>query len=461
MIYSHHSFSNFRLLTNSKMGKKLRLSIFVSLFLLISHSLPISAQTPALPIYIVQPGDTLYTIAVQFNTTIADIVAVNEFENPDWLSEGDAVRIPGYEGVSGEFIPYTVQLDDSFDSILQTNHLDETLFTRINHIISPTEIIAGKNIILPVQTQNEENPTSVSLDLQSPFLQNSLLDQSVWENDFDTLIASLLNKNAISIQNLTINPFPIQQGQTSMIHFESIPGQKLQFMIDNAIIPVYEYESGKYFAMYGINATSNVGRRELILGKIDEDSFTPIFSQSVHAVASVFATDPVIIVAEEYIDPTNTLPEEEAFFSIASNFTNRDLWDGSFSYPVDDPCFGAFYGSSRSYNNGPFDSFHTGVDFSVCAPNLNIYAAGSGRVVFAGQWFVRGNSVVIDHGWGVYTGYWHMSEIKVQAGDVIEEGQLIGIIGSTGRSTGPHLHWELLVNDIQVNPLQWLDITIP
>ena len=76
--------------------------------------------------------------------------------------------------------------------------------------------------------------------------------------------------------------------------------------------------------------------------------------------------------------------------------------------------------------------------------------------MFAGPWTVRGNATVIDHGWGVYSGFWHQSAIQVQVGDMVEQNQVIGLVGGTGRVTGAHLHWELWVNGVQVDPLDWL-----
>ncbi|HEY5270928.1 MAG TPA: M23 family metallopeptidase, partial [Anaerolineales bacterium] len=74
---------------------------------------------------------------------------------------------------------------------------------------------------------------------------------------------------------------------------------------------------------------------------------------------------------------------------------------------------------------------------------------------------VRGNATIIDHGQGVYSGLYHQAEIYVSAGDHVTAGQLIGKIGDTGRVTGPHVHWDLWVNGIQVNPTQWLNETFP
>jgi murein DD-endopeptidase MepM/ murein hydrolase activator NlpD len=440
---------------------RIRHLFLLTAFLLFAIESPVYAQSTELPVYIVQPGDTLYTIAYQFNLTVDDILEVNELLNPDWLSEGDEIRIPGFDGISGEFVPYTIGLEDNYNSILHQTIVDEQDFILINQLTSPNELIAGKDIILPVSAAEENVTPDTNMSYHSPLLSLSAIDSSYWENDFDGLIGNVLNKQEIAIANLTIDPFPFQQGHTSFIHFDAGASQNLQLLIDNTITPVYEYEPGKYFAMYSLNALSEIGQREILLETLGADKTEVIYSQNILANDSAYPTDPVIVVEESYIDPVNTMPEEEELFAMASNITQKDLWDGSLTFPVDEPCFRSYYGSIRSYNNGPYDNFHTGLDFGVCADNLNIYAAGSGRVVHAGQWFVRGNSVVIDHGWGVYTGYWHMDSIDVNVGDIVQEGQQIGIIGNTGRSTGAHLHLEVMINDVQVDPLQWMEVTIP
>jgi murein DD-endopeptidase MepM/ murein hydrolase activator NlpD len=445
-------------------------TFFLVTMLLIS-SAPVQAQSSDLPVYIVQPGDTLYTIAQQFNISMDDILAVNSIANADWLSEGDQIKIPGYEGISGQFIPYTVAITDTFESIILEHSVDPVSLIKINHLTSPNEILAGKDIILPVlvtTATNDETTGEPSDSLTQPVENSdsslvSLLqtDQAFWPSDINQLATKILANNNSPIMDLNIDPYPIQQGFTSVIRFTTTPGQKFQFLIDNTVLPVFEYASGSYISFYSINALAQVGLKDAILQNISENGTSVSFSQNLLANETQYSTDPVIIVEPELIDPVNTLPEEEELFALGSIITDRDLWDGSFSYPVDDACIRSPYGSIRSYNNGPYDTFHTGIDFGTCASNLNIYAAGSGRVVFAGSWFVRGNSVVIDHGWGIFTGYWHQESIAVKVGDIVEEGQIIGTIGSTGRSTGAHLHLEMLVNDVQVDPMQWMELTIP
>ncbi len=114
------------------------------------------------------------------------------------------------------------------------------------------------------------------------------------------------------------------------------------------------------------------------------------------------------------------------------------------------------FGSRRTYGNSAAVSAHAGEDFSA-APGTPVYAPADGRVVLAEELFVRGNAIVLDHGNGVYTGYWHLSALDVAEGDWVTRGQLLGKVGSTGLSTGAHLHWELRIAGMAVDPLQWVE----
>jgi murein DD-endopeptidase MepM/ murein hydrolase activator NlpD len=113
------------------------------------------------------------------------------------------------------------------------------------------------------------------------------------------------------------------------------------------------------------------------------------------------------------------------------------------------------YGSRRTYGDSPAITAHAGEDFSAAA-GTPVYAPAAGLVILAEPLLVRGNAVVLDHGGGVYTGYWHLSELAVEPGDLVTPGQRLGAVGSTGLSTGAHLHWEMRVGGLPVDPLQWL-----
>lgn len=134
------------------------------------------------------------------------------------------------------------------------------------------------------------------------------------------------------------------------------------------------------------------------------------------------------------------------------------LWQGMFWLPINAPSSGGFM-VARRYPDGT-TGFHEGLDYAT-AYNAPVVAAAHGVVALAEPLDVRGNAIYIDHGAGVFSGYFHLSQILVEPGQAVERGQLIGRVGSTGLSTGPHLHFEIRVNGYNVSPWQWLNFEFP
>jgi murein DD-endopeptidase MepM/ murein hydrolase activator NlpD len=119
----------------------------------------------------------------------------------------------------------------------------------------------------------------------------------------------------------------------------------------------------------------------------------------------------------------------------------------------------SLYADRRLYryvDGGSSRSLHNGVDLA-CPEGTPVTAAGSGRVVLAGSRLMTGNSVVLEHLPGVYSLYYHLRDVEVQEGDLVAQGACIGTVGSTGLATGPHLHWELRVAGVAVDPEIFLD----
>jgi murein DD-endopeptidase MepM/ murein hydrolase activator NlpD len=128
------------------------------------------------------------------------------------------------------------------------------------------------------------------------------------------------------------------------------------------------------------------------------------------------------------------------------------LWKGKFRRPLDSVSTGGNFGKRRVLN-GKAGSPHAGVDFPAI-PGTPVHAAQAGKVVLADNLFFSGNTVVVDHGLGIYTFYCHFSALSVQVGDEVQAGTILGKVGSTGRVTGPHLHWAMSVDRERVNPLE-------
>jgi murein DD-endopeptidase MepM/ murein hydrolase activator NlpD len=116
------------------------------------------------------------------------------------------------------------------------------------------------------------------------------------------------------------------------------------------------------------------------------------------------------------------------------------------------------FGASRLHNGKPTGDYHGGVD-QHGAPGTRIHAAAAGIVRIAQMFPLRGGTVAIDHGHGLESIYMHQSRFAVKEGQILKAGDVIGYIGSTGRATGPHLHWSLYANGRSVSPLQWVKLT--
>ena len=200
-----------------------------------------------------------------------------------------------------------------------------------------------------------------------------------------------------------------------------------------------------------------------------------------HAVDVTFAYDdgrmrvvrePVLVNAGEY--PTTELQVEERFVELSpedqaradreaaetsaiyDTFTPERYWSEPFQVPVRGAKDGRNFGHRRVFNGQP-RAPHSGADLRATT-GTPIYAANRGRVMLAKDLFFSGNAVYIDHGHGLFTTYLHLSRIDVAVGEMVEQGQQLGLAGATGRVTGAHLHWGVRLVDARVDPFSLLRI---
>lgn len=133
------------------------------------------------------------------------------------------------------------------------------------------------------------------------------------------------------------------------------------------------------------------------------------------------------------------------------------MWNQPFMQPAE-ARWSADFGLRRLFN-GEERSYHSGADLAV-PPGTPVKCSNDGRVALVRHMFFGGNTVLVDHGQGVFTGYMHLIKAMVKEGELVERGQTIGLSGSTGRVTGPHLHWMLRVNGVRCNARGLLSIAI-
>jgi murein DD-endopeptidase MepM/ murein hydrolase activator NlpD len=148
--------------------------------------------------------------------------------------------------------------------------------------------------------------------------------------------------------------------------------------------------------------------------------------------------------------------EAERLQTLFETLPRPRQWDGPFQPPVAAPTSGSF--GTRSIFNGQPRSPHSGVDFRAAA-DTPVAAPGAGVVAIAEPFFFTGNTVVIDHGLGLYSLLAHLSKFAVKEGDRVQRGQVVGFVGATGRASGPHLHWSVRLNGARVDPLSLVAVT--
>lgn len=464
---------------------KLRLPevLFVLLLslLFLPGSLASAQETPDLPIYRVESGDSLWTIAARFGVTVQELADANGIPATSGLAIGQELVIPGLPGVQGYLFTQTVPFGENLTSLSRQYGVEPGLLAQLNRLVNPQEIYVGANLILlegagspadsgrltllPGQSMLEMalihqlNPWSLALDNQIP---NALI-----AIPGEALFTSRLSETGpggfpAQVTGLAIKPERYQQGYTVVLQLQVDQPAELTGELAGHEL-VFFPEGNTYFALQGIHAMSTPGFYPLqITGQL-EDGTEFAFSQWTYIGEAGYPFDPPLTVSPETIDPTVTEPENEQVAALTAPFTPDRLWQGAFVSPVAElysECYPSRYGNRRSYNGSAYDYFHSGLDFCGSVGN-DIFAPARGRVVFAGPLTVRGETTIIDHGWGVYTIYMHQSEIHVRTGETVDKGQLIGLVGATGRVTGPHLHWEVWAGGVQADPIYWLQATYP
>jgi len=165
-------------------------------------------------------------------------------------------------------------------------------------------------------------------------------------------------------------------------------------------------------------------------------------------------------VADELVElsPENTeraLREAKELDEIHNTITPEALWREPFIVPIPGGV-GSSFGKRRVFN-GEARNPHAGADLKATT-GTPIRSTNRGRVVLAKNLFFTGNTVIVDHGLGIYTLYAHLSRINVKEGEMVERAKIIGLAGATGRVTGPHLHWGARVQNARVDPFSLVNL---
>lgn len=393
-------------------------------------ALAIHVSADAGEIYVVQPGDTLSAIAQRYQISVRSIAQANGLADPNRIRVGQKLVIPDTASTAvvplGEVVPYRVQRGDTLFLLARRYGTTIEDIMALNHLSDANLIRVGQLLLIPTKL-NEDAPR--------------------------------LPVGPISA--VRVVPPVAQQGQTLSVRVRITGTATLFVTFDGMPLRMSEDDAG-YWGLAPVSAVAAPGRKDLVIQATTDEGVTEL-TWPVWVIQGEFPIQYIQVPESKggLLDPVKVQEEQARLAAVWSQSAPERLWDGLFvtplapGYVISSP-----FGARRSYNDGPVDSYHAGQDFA--APGgTPVVAPAAGRVVLAEPLTVRGNAVVIDHGMGVHTGYWHLSTIHVSEGQEVAVGDLIGEVGTTGLSTGDHLHWEMRVLGVPVDPLEWTRRVFP
>lgn len=383
--------------------------------------------------YIVQLGDSLAGIADEFNIPkSALLLNKNQLINSERLIAGQRLRVVSRTGTpypqSLNGIPHLVRQGESLTAIASRYKVTPVQLANANRLIYPTPLYQGQLLRVPTAHHFQR--------LAGNWRKIVLTDPPSQGKGFGLYVESAE----------PISP----TGSLSYLD-PSTPDEPYFYQRHNQTIVFMPYQQG-YLAMIGLDAFTPGGLYQLALS--DQPNSPPSFAETI-SLKSIDYGFQAIPLAD---NPSVRSIEDELLGNIYAQTTITRYWSltETLLAPIEcTACYSGAYGAARSYADQPVRIFHSGVDFGQPI-ETPVRSAASGIVAYTGTMELRGNIIIIDHGWGIMTSYFHLNRILVQTGQKVTAGEAIGALGNTGLSTAPHLHWEVRVHNIPIDGMQWL-----
>ncbi len=468
-------------------------------------------------VHVVQRGENLFRIALQYNLFAEQVATANGITDSNSIVVGQRLIIPLATVSAHERLTHAVSAGETLASIAAAYSLTEADLLSLNSLESAEAIYVGQDlVIVPGQAPAELTVTSLpSADAEPTAEIQPLAASGGGSHSFarfgdpvapflykvrsgDTLFEIALRFNqtvdAIVRENNLANPGLLRVGQQLIIPgiqlprlAQDLPEAVEAFTIDPQVletgrsvrIELWTSEAARISGQFlgqelRVIERDEARRHNFIVGvpMFTETKIYPLTLQlqlgegepldiaaNLQVIGGGYGYQTITINNSTLLAPAVEEAEIERLTQLMSGFTPDRYWLNSLSLPAA-AAMNAVFGTLRSYNGGEYNRYHRGVDFAG-APGTSVLAAADGMVVMVDRLQIRGNTTIIDHGWGVYTLYAHQRETLVQPGAAVASGQVIGTVGNTGRSTGPHLHWELWLNGVTVDPLQWVQEVFP
>ncbi len=392
--------------------------------------------------YTVVAGDSLSAIAARFGVPLDALVTANNIADPALIEVGQTLVVPN---------PDNPALLAAVDAVAVRTLPGDTLLAVADRYAQPLDVVAALNTTAfdNVTTTTRLFPGQPLLLPRDALPPGDLLFGEIENVDVPAQIvqgrtgfATVAARRPLSL-TATWNELPlafapaaepIQAGTAST----SSASVEIALIPTPALLPPDVYD-------FALSYTTEAG--------------VPVTrTWQIEVLEGPYASQEIVLSEEvsELLTPEITEAEFERVSAVWSQVTAQTYWRAPFARPIGvDFATTSPFGTRRSYNGGPYSSYHAGQDFGA-PEGTPILAPADGTVALAAPLEVRGNAVILDHGRGIFSGYWHMVELKVEEGQRVAAGDLLGLVGTTGLSTGAHLHWELRVRGVAVDPVQFL-----
>lgn len=251
----------------------------------------------------------------------------------------------------------------------------------------------------------------------------------------------------IYAQQFSFQPPGVKQGQVLKIEGEP---RAATARLDTRTVQLFPQTAGGSLGLMPVSVLAKPGTYELEW--LDAHG-TPLHKAQITVLNAHYARQNVVLT--KALSQLRSTPEERATVAaFLKEVSPERYWQEPLEAPIPG-CITSPFGVTRYHNGKPTGEYHAGLD-QRGAMGSPIHAIAAGKVKIVHKFELRGGTVAIDHGQGLESIYLHMSNFAVKDGDQVKQGDVIGYVGSTGRSTGPHLHWTLYANGLPVTPLQWI-----
>lgn len=418
--------------------------------------------------HVVMSGETLYSIAKRYNIDLRELVRLNGLSDPREIYVGQHLKLHSGPVDVSTWQQHAMQLGEDLSLLACYDGYDVDTVAKVNGLLNPVSTLPGMSVLLP----GIQRPASLSVVGRdtTPLELAFRYDQPLWDvlrhnpHPFYAGECVRLSGATSSAEDLLPYPLeavhlskqPIERGKTTVLELVTEAPVTCQVTYLDQTTYCFSQDERTVYALLSFSPLLEPDTYDVqVRVRYDESEIALTLPLVVSPGRFGFERIDLPPSRQSLFDPELLNSESALVNRMAATHTAQRYWQTPFAYPVQSSV-SSYFGARRSYG-GSYNSYHSGVDFRA-STGVAVQTPSAGTVVMAEPLTVRGNAIIIDHGWGVLTGYWHLSKIDVEVGQYVSQGQVIGRVGNTGLSTGSHLHWQLWVDGKPVDPLQWAEM---